>query len=354
MPVVCLTGATGLIGAHICQQLLEQGHEVHAAVRDPSSKKCDFLRDMAKSEKCAKGTLKLFKADLTVRGSYEEAMKGCSVVIHTAAVVQMHFDRCPFEEVIIPAVEGSRDIAQTAKKAGIKRFINTGSVSSILQMEENREPRFRGKPFCEEERRFDLRPHYATYQHAKYESEQVVYKEFDQGEVISILPCWTMGQQLHPSATSSHALIRTLAARELPMAPLFYTSWCSVEDVAAAHVLAAFCKMPEGHRTRRYIISQGDLVMAQDFSDSIAKQFKHLSPPSRTTPWALLWLASFKDKRLGPFVLQEKCVKTPPFDGTRITKELGFQYQHTQLDPVIKRAIDSMIQHGNVAAPPKS
>jgi nucleoside-diphosphate-sugar epimerase len=349
MSIICVTGATGLIGSHVCKLLLEKGHEVHACVRDPTAPKVDFLRKLARSEPCSKGILKLFKADLNVKGSYEEAMIGCSVCIHTASPVQYNFVKCPFDEVITPCVEGSRDVARTAKKCGVTRFVNTGSVASISQLEENREPKFRGKPFCEDEKRFDLRPRYATYQLAKSESEQVVYKEFDEGTVISILPVWVLGEQLPTQPSSSHTLIKAMAVRELPMSPLFYTSWVSVEDCSAAMVLSAFCDMPDGHRTRRYIVSQGDVVMAQDFSDSIRRQFSHLSPPSMTSPWIVLWLASFVDKRIGPYMLNEKCVKREHgHDGSRITKELGFEYKDKSLDPCVKRAVDSMIQHGNV------
>lgn len=347
--IVAVSGGTGLIGAHVIQQLLALGHEVRATVREPQAPKVDFLRQLARSERCSKGKLTLLKADLTVPGSYTEAMTGADVVVHCAAPVQMHFDECPFKEVISPAIDGARDIARTATKLGIKRVVFTGSVSSIIQLERNREPQYRGKPFVEDERRFDLRPYYAPYQVAKTISEQVMNDEFD-GEVITLLPGWTMGTQLHPNATSSHGLLRAIAARELPMNPLFYTSWVSVEDVAAAHVLAAFCAMPAGHRTRRYILSHGDLVSAQDFADSIRRQFSHLNPPQRMTPWPLLWLASWWDKRVGPFVLQEKCVKLPPFDGSRICRELGFEYKDNAMDPVVKRVIDSMIKQGNVVA----
>ena len=349
--IVAVTGGSGLIGAQVIQQLLAQGHDVRATVRDPQSAKVEFLRKLARSEECSNGKLSFFKADLTVPGSFEEAMTGADVLIHIAAVVKMDFTECPFKEVINPAVEGTRDIARTAKKLKMKRVVFTGSVSSIVQLEENREPKYRGKPFVEEEKRFDLRPHYATYQLAKAASEQVMYDEFD-GEVISILPTWTVGTQLPVTPTSSHSLLHAIAARQLPMNPLFYSSWVSAEDVAAAHVLAAFCKMPEGFRTRRYILSQGDLVSAQDFADSIRRQCKHLNPPTRMTPWPVLWLASFWDKRIGPFILQEKCLKLPPFDGSRICRELGFNYKDKQLDPVIDRAMQSMMSHGNLPLAP--
>ena len=363
MPIVVVTGTTGLIGAHVVEQLLQQGHEVRAAVRDPTSAKCQFLRDMGKAAAGRSsggggggggggGKLSLVHGDLMQPGSYEPAITGADVVIHCAAVVKMDFATCPFAEIITPAMEGTRDIALTAKRCGIKRVVHTGSVSSIIQLDSQREPKHRGKPFSEDERRFDLRPHYAPYQLAKAVAEEIMNNEFP-GEVLTILPTWTMGPQLQQAATSSHGLIRAIAMRELPMTPLFYSSWVDVRDVAAAHVHAAFCAMPPGgYRTRRYIVSQGDLVSAQDFSDSIRAQFKHLSPPTRTAPWALLWLMSFFDKRITEFVLREKSQRLPPFCGERITRELGFVYKHTRLDPTVYSAITTMMQQGCVTKPP--
>lgn len=343
---ICVTGATGLIGAHIVKQLLEKGHKVRATVRDPQAARCQFLRDMGVQVKTPGAELKLVKADLMKPGSFDEAMDGCEIVIHTAANVSMTYKECPFKEVVLPAVEGTREIARAAKRVKtIKRIVNTGSVSSLLQLEHEREPSRRGKPYNEDELRNDNRAAYATYQLAKQRSELVLNDEFQTGEVIHILPTWCMGPQLGPDVTSSHQLIKAIAAREMPMAPLFYSSFVDLRDVAAAHIHAAFCKMPEGYRSRRYIVSQGELFSALDFSVAIGKSFPHLSPPTRMTPWPLMWLASWFDARITSFVLYEKSQKLPPFDGTRITRELGFTYQHMNVDATVRDCVASLIAH---------
>ena len=60
---VLLTGANGFVGAWIARRLLEEGHRVHATVRDANDpRKTAHLEAMAAE---LPGTLRLFSADLT-------------------------------------------------------------------------------------------------------------------------------------------------------------------------------------------------------------------------------------------------------------------------------------------------
>ena len=80
---VMLTGATGYVAGWIVKKLLVEGHTVHAPVRDPENKaKTKYLDELAAN---APGTIKYLKADLLTSGSYNEAMAGCELVIHTAS-----------------------------------------------------------------------------------------------------------------------------------------------------------------------------------------------------------------------------------------------------------------------------
>ncbi|MEZ4294155.1 MAG: NAD(P)H-binding protein, partial [Polyangiaceae bacterium] len=80
---VLVTGATGYVASWLVKKLLDEGHTVHAAVRDPgSAAKLGHLTALAAK---APGKLRFFKADLTEPGSYAEAMKGCELVFHTAS-----------------------------------------------------------------------------------------------------------------------------------------------------------------------------------------------------------------------------------------------------------------------------
>jgi len=80
---VLITGGRGYVAAWIIKMLLEEGIDVNATVRDLSnSEKIDHLTDLAKA---SAGKLKLFKSDLLDAGSFDEPMRDCELVIHTAS-----------------------------------------------------------------------------------------------------------------------------------------------------------------------------------------------------------------------------------------------------------------------------
>ncbi|XP_058089147.1 anthocyanidin reductase ((2S)-flavan-3-ol-forming)-like isoform X2 [Magnolia sinica] len=79
----CVTGATGYVGSMLVKSLLEKGYAVNATVRDPAnSKKVSHLLNLQ-----VLGVLKLFKADLTEEGSFDDAINGCDFVFHVATPV---------------------------------------------------------------------------------------------------------------------------------------------------------------------------------------------------------------------------------------------------------------------------
>ena len=80
---VLVTGASGYIATWIVRYLLEAGHSVHATVRDPA--RASSVAHLLKAAEGTPGTLRLFKADLLAEGSFDEAMQGCELVMHTAS-----------------------------------------------------------------------------------------------------------------------------------------------------------------------------------------------------------------------------------------------------------------------------
>lgn len=63
------------------------------------------------------GKLELFNADLMKEGSFDEAIKGATVVIHTAAVVTI-VAKDPQRDIIDPAINGTKNILSAIKKSG--------------------------------------------------------------------------------------------------------------------------------------------------------------------------------------------------------------------------------------------
>ena len=69
-----VTGATGCIGSHLAEELLNQGHQVRALVRKSSN-----LNEICHLP------MELFYGDVTDRDAVRKAMAGMDVVFHTAA-----------------------------------------------------------------------------------------------------------------------------------------------------------------------------------------------------------------------------------------------------------------------------
>ena len=77
------------------------------------------------------GEVKIFEADLTVAGSYEEAFAGCSCVIHVGTPMGYGGANNP-EEIFDGAVDGTMNLIDTIQKGGsVKRLIYTSSFAAV-------------------------------------------------------------------------------------------------------------------------------------------------------------------------------------------------------------------------------
>jgi nucleoside-diphosphate-sugar epimerase len=125
-----VTGGTGFIASWIIKQLLNDGYNVHATVRKPENKQnVSHLENIANQ---APGVLKLFKADLLDPGSFAMAAEGCELAIHTASPFIMSGIKNPYEELIRPALEGTRNVLDSVNRStSVRRVVLTSSVAAI-------------------------------------------------------------------------------------------------------------------------------------------------------------------------------------------------------------------------------
>ncbi len=119
----CVTGATGCVGRNLVDELLSEGWEVIVLHRKSS--------DLSKLDGC---DVKFIEADLADLDSVRQALpQGIDAVFHAAGNVS-HWsgDR---EQQWVDNVIGTRNLAQAAREAGVKRFIfsSTGAVSFWYQ-----------------------------------------------------------------------------------------------------------------------------------------------------------------------------------------------------------------------------
>ncbi|HEY1593824.1 MAG TPA: aminotransferase class III-fold pyridoxal phosphate-dependent enzyme [Thermoleophilaceae bacterium] len=111
----CLvTGASGFIGGHLAQRLVEEGYQVRCLVRDTSD---TSLLDKLEVE--------IAVGDLTSAASLARATDGCRYVLHCGALVS---DWATTEEIERINVEGTRNLLSAAAASSVERFVHFSST----------------------------------------------------------------------------------------------------------------------------------------------------------------------------------------------------------------------------------
>ncbi len=129
---ILVTGGTGYLASWIIKQLLDEGLNVRATVRNKSN--TEKNKHLIKLCDEGKGTIELYEADLLEQGSFDQAMNNCEVVFHTASPFQIFGIKNPQKELIDPALKGTKNILNSVNKTqSVKRVVLTSSCASIYQ-----------------------------------------------------------------------------------------------------------------------------------------------------------------------------------------------------------------------------
>ncbi len=121
---VFVTGADGFIGSHLVELLLDQGYEVKAFCFYNSNGSWGWLDRLSKEKRSnLEVTLGDIRDHLTVR----EAMKGCEIVFHLAALIAIPYSYVAPSSYIETNIKGTLNIVQAARDHGIKRVVHTST-----------------------------------------------------------------------------------------------------------------------------------------------------------------------------------------------------------------------------------
>lgn len=325
---ILVSGVSGYLASWIVKQLLEQGHDVHGTVRNLEQKqKYAHLEDIAaKSD----GNLRLFEADLTSEGSFSEAIKGCNSVIHSASPFIIGKINDPRAELIVPAVEGTRNILHEASKTpGIKRVVQTSSAVAIYGDAKDADD-IPGRIFTEEHWNETSSEDHQPYSYSKTLAEREAWKmaeSQDQWDLVVINPSFIMGPYLGDNLNSaSNDFIKRYGKGDLKLgAPELYWGVVDVRDVAAAHVKAA---LGEG-KSGRYILS-AQVESALSIGEMLAEEFgSAYAFPKRFIPKPLIIL-------MGPAngmprkMLRRNIGYAFGLDNRRSIEQLGINYRNVK------------------------
>lgn len=113
---ILVTGAGGFIGGALTRRFRREGARVRALIRDP-----------ARARPLADAGVELAAGDLTAPASLQDAVRGCPIVVHCAALLDRHHESAiRYRQV---NVEGTRNLATAALAAGVRRFISISTIA---------------------------------------------------------------------------------------------------------------------------------------------------------------------------------------------------------------------------------
>jgi len=179
-----LTGATGLLGSHIAEQLAQRGERLRALVRPTSD--TTFLRSLG---------AELSVGDLHDREALRRTVAGADVVYHCAAKVGDWGSWRAFRTSIVDA---TANVLDACRQESVGRVLHVSSVSVYGH------PRARGEPFTEDEPQGQHLWLWDYYCRAKIEAESLCRRY--PGALTIVRPSWIYGPR------DRHTLPRLLKA----------------------------------------------------------------------------------------------------------------------------------------------
>lgn len=301
-----LTGATGFLGSHLVDQLLDEGHEVVALVR-PTSETGD-LPD----------PVELVEGDLTEKESMRAGMDGVDGVFHLAAWYRVGDPDPNLAERV--NVQGTRNVLELVGELRIPRAVYT----STLAVNSDTKGRV-----VDESYRYDG-PHLSVYDRTKWQAHYEVARPMaEKGlPVIILQPGLIYGPgdrgPLWP-------LWKAYLERSLPAIPRRTAySWGHVEDVARAHRLA----MDDGTPGRSYVVAGESRTLVEALE--VAEAITGISAPPAVPP-VLFRVMARATALVEPFVdlpamyepeaLRVVGGATYLGDSTRARRELGLRHR---------------------------
>ena len=345
---VCVTGASGYIGAWVVKLLLERGATVRATVRKPDdATKVGFLHKLAQG---LPGTLELKKADLTDKGSFHEAVAGCEVVFHTASPFVVRQSKDPQRDLIEPAVQGTHNVLDAVDAApSVRRVVLTSSIAAVYGDTID----VGGKVLNEDGWNTTSTLTNGAYQLSKTLAERAGWERAgaqSRWSLVAINPGFVLGPALDPKAsgesvTFMKSMIDGTFAVGMPAATIAVVD---VREVALAHLEAALRSDAEG----RHILAEAPYQFLQLARFAAAAAGPGFKVPVRNVPKLVLYL-------VGPIVgglswdyISRNVGFTFSLDNSKSRAKLGIAYRpmpQTITDHVKQLIADGVVVARNAA-----
>ncbi len=269
MSRVLVTGASGFVGSRLVRALVDRGEQVKALVRPGSSLK--QLRGYSP------GQVELAVGDIMVGHTVFAALAGCNRLYHVASNFRMWAPNP--EDILAPAIEGTRNTLEAARRRGLEKIVVTSSVAALGTTSD--------RSSMDESSEFNL-PDAETYILSKYRAEEVVQEMIDAGlPAVIVLPSGIFGPGDWKPTPSGDGILQYL--RYPPWLKFPVTAGglniVDVDDVVSGHMLA----MDNGSIGERYILGGDNVTFEEMFG--ILSDYTGLARPGMNVPRGIVMLS---------------------------------------------------------------
>lgn len=280
-----VTGATGLLGSHIVEQLRRRNRPVRVLIRRGSDR--SWLETQG---------VEFAEGDVTDPASLKRACEGVEVVYHAAARVG---DWGPWEEFQRITIDGTRNLIEAAVAAKVRRFLHISSISVYgYHTKEGEVDESFGLGFGMYK--------WAYYTRSKVEAEKLVWEAQKSGRLQAtiIRPSWIYGPRDRTTIARLVRILREGKARILGPGDN-RLNVCYAGNIAEASILAV--DSPQAIGEAFNVSNDGDITQKQYF-DILARAIG-CPPPKVHVPYRIGYFAGFVLECLGHMFKWKK----PPF-----------------------------------------
>jgi len=309
-----VTGSTGLLGSHIVEALLEQGHEVRALARVTSN--ISHLKTTG---------AEIVFGDIEDYDSLRPAVEGVDLVFHAAARVTPGWG--VWEEFEACIVKGTENMLRVSAEAGVSRFLYVSSADIYGKAHSRDTP-------ADEATSPELAFNLDTYYHwAKLQAEQLALDYHKQGKlpVTVIRPSMIYGPRDRLLTDRFFGLVNNpivmWPGKSNPRSALVFAS-----DVADCAILAATSDRTVG---QVYNIAPPEERRFRDFAAALARAMGK-SERQWNIPLGLVyavaalmeWWAKLRRAKKMPFLTRTDLRLFEDgmyIDGSKFRREMGWE-----------------------------